>query len=232
MKIAIMQPYLFPYIGYFQLINAVDKFIVHDDVKWIKGGWINRNRIFLNNKEELITLSVKKRGNYDNINQFEVLHEQNNQKKFLNKVRAAYIKSPYFSPVFPILEKIILNDESNLTRYILFSLEQINTYLQIGTEIFLSSEIKKNNELKAQARVIDICKAMNANGYINPIGGVSLYNKDTFKQNGINLCFLNTKNIQYKQCENKFIPGLSIIDVMMFNDKEEIIRMLDSYELV
>jgi WbqC-like protein family len=231
-KIAVMQPYLFPYIGYFQLINAADKFVVHDDVQWIKGGWINRNRILSNGRDEMLTLSIKKRSNYDNINLYEVLHEQNNQKKFLNKIVSSYAKSPHFNDVFPMLEKMIMNGETNLTGYIMSSLEQINAYLNIDTKILLSSETEKNNELKGQDRVIDICKALKATQYINPIGGVELYDKEAFRRNNIELSFLKTGEIRYKQFDNDFIPFLSIIDVLMFNSIDEVREMLKRYELV
>ena len=232
MKIAIMQPYLFPYIGYFQLLNSVDKFILYDDVQWIKGGWINRNRILLNGEARLITLSVKKRSTYDLINQFEISEEYNNRIKFLNKIKAAYSKSPFYKKIIPMLEKIILNKESNLAKYIKNSLEELKSYLGIDTPIYFSSSLKKNNKLKGQDRVIEICKVMKATTYINPIGGLELYDKQVFKKNGINLFFLKSKNIEYQQLSNLFIPNLSIIDIMMFNSLEKIKKFLNEFILI
>jgi hypothetical protein len=232
MKIAIMQPYLFPYIGYFQLLNSVDKFILHDDVQWIKGGWINRNRILLNGEARLITLSVKKRSAYDLINQFEISEEHNNRIKFLNKIKAAYSKSPFYKKIIPMLEKIILNKESNLAKYIKNSLEELKLYLGIDTPIYFSSSLKKNNKLKGQDRIIEICKVMKATTYINPIGGLTLYDKKIFKTNGITLHFLKPNSIIYSQFNNNFIQNLSIIDVLMFNDKSEVQKMLKEFTLI
>jgi len=231
MKLAIMQPYLFPYIGYFQLLDYVDKFIIHDDVQWIKGGWINRNRILLNSEAEMITLSVKKRSNFDMINQFEIVPEQN-RIKFLRKIKGAYAKSPYFNKVAGLLGKIILNKESNIVKYIMFSFEQIKNYLSIDTPILLSSKLRKDNKLKGQERVIDICRLMKTTTYINPIGGLTLYNKEKFNQCNINLFFLKTKNITYNQSDEEFIPNLSIMDVIMFNKPSEVKRMLKEFEII
>ena len=227
-----MQPYLFPYIGYFQLIKCVDKFILHDDVQWIKGGWINRNRILLNSEARLITLSVKKRSNYDLINQFEISEKHDNRIKFLNKIKAAYAKSPFYKETIPIIERIILNKESNLVKYIRNSLEEIKSYLGINTPIYFSSSLKKNNKLKGQDRIIEICKVMKATTYINPIGGLELYDRQIFKKNGIDLFFLKSKNIKYQQLSNLFIPNLSIIDIMMFNSSEKIKKFLNKFILI
>lgn len=232
MKTGIMQPYLFPYIGYFQLINCVDKFIIHDDVQWIKGGWINRNRILNDNQEKLITLSVKKRSSLDKIMYFEIDENPDNKIRFINQVKSSYNKSPFFEDVFPVIEKIINNNEKNLSKFILKSLLDINSYIGIKTPIYVSSEIKKNNELKSQDRVLDICKNTNTTTYINPIGGTLLYDKNQFSQNKVDLFFIKTKEIKYKQFNNEFIPSLSIIDVMMFNSRKKINEILNQYDLL
>lgn len=232
MKLAIMQPYLFAYIGYFQLLKSVDQFVIYDDVKWISGGWINRNRILLNNKDVMVTLSVKKRSSYDNINQFEISENKKNRERFLNKIRSAYVKSPYFSGIFPFVEKIVLNKETNLTKYIKYSIEQINSYLGIETQILVSSQLVKNNILRGQDRIIEICRVLKAKTYINSIGGIKLYDKKTFQQNGLGLNFLKAREIRYLQFGNVFIPNLSIIDILMFNSKKEFVKMLRDYDLL
>ena len=232
MKLGIMQPYLFPYIGYFQLLNTVDQFVIHDDVQWIKGGWINRNRILVNNTDKMITISVSKRSNFDLINQFQIAPLPNNRKKFLQQISFAYQKSPQFASVFSLLSKIILNPEDNLSKYILFSLEEIKSFLDIKTPILISSKLSKTNGLKGQARVIDICKILKATTYINPIGGTELYDKDVFNKIGINLNFIKTKDFTYPQFNNAFIPYLSIIDVLMFNNPKTIRKLLLEYDLL
>ena len=227
-----MQPYLFPYIGYFQLLNSVDKFVIADDFQWRKGGWINRNRILLNNKAFMLTLSLKRRSHYDNILQFEIWPDQRNRKDLLNKIHAAYIKSPYFSTVFPLLKNIVLNGEVNLTEYIKNSLEQICAYLEIDMQFILSSKLKKNHDLRGIDRALEICRVMNAEIFINPIGGINLYDKNVFAAKGITIYFLKTNEIKYKQFGKEFISSLSIIDVMMFNSKKDILKMLHEYELL
>lgn len=232
MKLGIMQPYLFPYIGYFQLINCVDKFVIHDDVQWIKGGWINRNRILTNNQDNLITLSIKKRSSLDKILNFEIDDNPKNRIKFLSQIKSSYIKSPFFKNIFPIIEKIVTNNEKNICKFIYESILEINSYLNIKTPIFFSSKINKNEHLRSEDRVLDICKIMKANTYINPIGGIDLYNKDIFQLRGIKLYFINTNKILYKQYDNDFVPNLSIIDVIMFNSRVTISKMLNEFKLL
>lgn len=229
MKLAIMQPYLFAYIGYFQLIHSVDKFVIYDDVNFIKQGWINRNRILLNDKDSFLTLQLFGVSSFKLINQIEV---GNNQKVLLKKIEHAYKEAPYFKEVFPLLETILLNQEKKLDKFVEYSLCLINKYLNISTEIIISSALVKKNELKNQEKVIHICELLNAKTYINAIGGKELYQKDKFLGKGIDLVFIKTKEITYKQFNNKFVPNLSIVDIMMFNSKEEIQNMLKEYELI
>ena len=229
MKTAVMQPYLFPYVGYFQLIHSVDEFVVFDDVNYIKQGWINRNRILLDKKEFLITLQLSGASSFKLINQVEV---GLNQNKFLKTIGQAYKKAPYFQSVYPIIKAILLNSEKNLAKFIEGSLYHINNYLGITSEIVISSELAKNNELKNQDKVINICELIKAKYYINAIGGRALYSRESFLEKGIELKFIKSKSITYKQFDNKFIPNLSIIDVMMFNSKADISKMLQEYSLV
>ncbi len=229
MKLAIMQPYLFPYIGYFQLINAVDEFVIYDDVNYIKQGWINRNRILLDQKAFLITLQLFGASSFKLINQVEV---GCNQKTILKTIEQAYKRAPHFKFVYSIIENILLNSEKNLAKFIEYSIYDINKYLGITTKMVLSSEISKNNELKNQEKVINICEQINATTYINAIGGQEIYSKECFLEKGIKLKFIKSKQITYKQFNNEFLPWLSIIDLMMFNEPNIIKKMLDEYELI
>ena len=230
MKLAIMQPYFFPYIGYFQLINAVDEFVVYDNIKYTKKGWINRNRILVDGKDSYLTIPIKKDSDYLDVKDRYLaeswLFEKN---KILNRVSASYRKAPYFPMVFPVIEECILFEERNLFKFILHTLYQVVKYLKIVTPLLTSSSIVINHELKAENKVIAICKARNAEEYLNPIGGVGLYTKEYFKKEGIDLNFLKTNDFAYKQFNNDFVPLLSIIDVMMFNSKKEITDYLNSF---
>jgi hypothetical protein len=210
------------------LINAVDKFVIYDDVNYIKQGWIHRNRILLNGNEYLFTLQVKGAGSFKKINEINI---GNLNDKLFKTIIQAYRKAPFYSSVLPCIEEIFLNNEKNLSKFIIFYLKKIADYLGIETALFVSSEIEKNNELKAQEKVIEICKIMQAEVYINASGGKDLYDKERFLKDNIELKFLKSDLVQYKQFDNQFIPGLSIIDVMMFNSKDKIQEMLSGYEL-
>lgn len=229
MSIGIMQPYFFPYIGYFHLMQEVNVFVIADDLNYIKNGYINRNSILLNNEIFKITLQLNGASQNKLINEIEV---GNNNSKLLETIRRAYKKAPYFNDVFPLIEDIMLNEEKNLARFLGDSLIKISNYLNIEVKILYSSEIDKDNSLTYDDRIIDICKRLDMNCYINAIGGKVLYSKDTFMKQNLELYFINSQISQYKQFNDNFIPNLSIIDLMMFNSKENLTKLLDQYELV
>ena len=233
MRIGIMQPYLFPYIGYFQLISIVDKFVIHEDIQYIKGGWINRNRILFNKKPRYIVLPISKDSSKLNINkrcftpEFEI-----NKKKILRQIEAAYGKAPYFKAVYNLIEKCFQCSNRNVSHFITNCLKECCNYLKIETEFVISSNLNLNNQLKGQERVIEITKLLGATRYLNPPGGIELYNKDEFERNNIKLNFLRCHNISYHQFNNNYIPKLSVIDVMMFNDNENINNFMNQFEIV
>ena len=231
-----MQPYFFPYIGYFQLIAAVDKFVVYDDVNYIKGGWINRNKILLNNKESLFTIPLNNSSSFAKINSIQVNKKLFPlwKKKFLKSLMQSYQNAPNFEKVFQLVEKILeINDEEiTISALSVKAIKRFVEYLKIKTEIIETSSIYINNHLKAQDRLLDICKQLHCTHYINPIGGTVLYDKVAFKSQNIDLTFLKSNVVLYKQFKKDFIPWLSIIDVLMFNNDEELGFILNKYELV
>ena len=231
-KVGIMQPYLLPYIGYWQLLNAVDTYVIYDDVNYIKSGWINRKRILINGGASYFTIQVIGASSFKLINEIQVNNDDRLIEKNLKTIEMAYRKAPYFEEGYSIMEKILRYKDDNLANYLINSIKVICNYLEIFTEIIISSEMKKNNELKAQEKVLDICKELQATDYYNAIGGQELYSFDDFKKNNIRLHFLKTGDIEYKQFNNEFQPFLSIIDVIMFNSKEEIKEMLNKYTLI
>ena len=228
MKLGIMQPYFFPYIGYWQLINLVDTFVIYDDVTFIKQGYINRNYLLANGKAWLMTLELSGASSNKLINEIQV---GNNSKKILKTIAQNYSKAPYFEEVYLLIEDILLQKEKSLGKYIGYSLIMISKYLEIKTKFIYSSDIQKNEMLKAQDRVIEINKQLESTVYINAIGGINLYNKEDFKKENIELKFLKTEEFEYKQFDNEPVLFLSIIDIMMFNSKDEIIKMLNKYSL-
>ena len=233
MKIAIMQPYLLPYIGYFQLINLVDKLVIYDNLKYTKKGWINRNRILMNGKEKLFSIPIKKDSNYKNIDErFFSENSYVEKEKIISQIENSYRNAPFFKIMFPKIKTHFMYNERNIFKFILNSLNQMITFLNIETESIFSSSLKINHELKRENKVIAICRELDVNNYINPIGGVDLYDKGVFNKNGINLSFIKSRIIHYKQFDNEFIPWLSIIDVMMFNSTKSIQLMLKEYEII
>jgi hypothetical protein len=232
MKLAIMQPYFFPYIGYFQLISSVDQFIVYDNIKYTKKGWINRNRLLLNGKDAVFSLPLKSDSDTLDICSREIAPDFN-RDKLLNQFKGAYRKAPYFDETYTLLEKIIQNQDRNLFNYLYDSIFVICDYLSLKTQITKSSEINIDHELKNQERVIAICEAVGASTYVNAIGGADLYAKEIFFDRGIELKFIKSLPFEYPQLGNAFVPWLSIIDVMMFNPLDVIQNDLTSnYELI
>lgn len=232
MKLGIMQPYFLPYIGYWQLISYVDKFVIYDDVNFIKGGWINRNRYLYQGEAKFFNIIMQGASSFKKINEIGLSDDTKSRQKLLSTISMAYKKAPMYSEVYPLVEKIILYPETNLARFIENSIRQICSYLNIETEIIISSTVEKNPEFAKDDRVIDICKRLGASTYINAIGGQELYSFDKFRENGLELGFLKTSNIEYKQFDNDFVPGLSILDVMMFNSVTEIEKMLNSFSII
>ncbi|GHV23733.1 hypothetical protein AGMMS49959_17770 [Planctomycetales bacterium] len=229
MKLGIMQPYFLPHIGYWQLIFAVDKYVVYDDVNYIMRGWINRNNLLVNNAKKLFTISVKNASQNRLINEIEITDDF---IKFRKTVEYNYSKAPYYESVIHLLDTIIAFPERNLSAFIANSIREVSSYLDIHTEFVLSSSIKKDNSLKGRDKIIDICKLLGASDYYNAIGGQGLYDKSEFITHNIELYFLATNITPYKQFKNDFVAGLSILDVLMFNGKETVRAMLKEFSLV
>lgn len=229
MILAIMQPYFFPYIGYWQLINTVDTSVIYDDVNYIKQGYINRNSILVGDNAQKVTLEVIGASSNKLIKEVQV---GNNTKKLLKSIDQAYKKAPQYEIVFPLLQEILENQEKNLAKFLGNSIQKIVDYLEIDTRIIYSSDIKKDNDLKAQEKILDICQRLEASRYINAIGGKALYSKEDFSDKNIELNFIKTELTEYKQFKNEFVSYLSIIDIMMFNSRDDIKKMSDRYELI
>jgi hypothetical protein len=232
MTIAIMQPYIFPYIGYFQLINAVDKFVIYDDVNFINKGWINRNQILVGGQAHLFTIPLKDASQNKLIYEVELAVNDPWKKKFLKTVQQSYLKAPYYQPVFPMIEDIVNSGAKSISELTLYALQNVCAYMGISTEIIPSSSIYQNTDLKAQDRILDICKQESAGHYINPIGGMELYEKNKFEKEGIKLNFIKSTAGPYPQFKNAFVPWLSIIDILMFNDTTRVDKLLGEFELI
>lgn len=228
MKLGIMQPYFMPYIGYFQLIKAVDQYVVYDDVNYIKGGWVSRNNILINGEKKMFTITLKGASPNKLFNEIEICDDF---KKFMKTLQLNYSKAPHFNATMNLMERIISHPQKQLSLFIANSFKEILAYLDIHTELLFSSTLSKDNSLKGQEKVINICKTLNADEYYNAIGGQELYSKNEFMNNGIKLYFVDTIIKDYQQASPTFIPYLSIIDVLMNNSKEETNKLLDLYQI-
>ena len=232
MKLGIMQPYFMPYLGYWQLLKAVDRFVVLDNVGFIKQGYINRNSILSGSKSFPINIQVQGISSNKLILEHQLNANPIWKKKLLKTISQNYSKAPYFSDAFNLVDKIIDNDELNLSKFLSYQLNIIAEYLNLDTEIVPSATIYNTGNLMAEERVIEICKQTNSTHYFNAFGGKELYKKENFYSKKIKLQFLKMGEIKYSQFGKEFVPFLSIIDLIMFNSPEEINIMLDNYELV
>jgi hypothetical protein len=254
MKIAVMQPYFFPYVGYFQAIHVVDKYILYDDLNFIKESWMNRNRFLLKNGNSCyFNVPLKKKSSVNKIYEIELIDNDNWRKNILNGIFLNYKKAKYFDDVYPLIEYVVNYPTEKLTELNFQSINCVCGYLNVKTEISKDSVKYNDIEIKLAAenldekdfpelkltewrrkvvRVLEICRMEGADIFINAIGGINLYPKDVFFQNGIELKFIKTRNIEYKQFDNEFVPNLSIIDVMMFKSPDDIKSLLNEYEFV
>ena len=228
MKIAIMQPYFLPYIGYWQLINEVDTFVIFDDVNFRKKSYIYRNYILSSGLSSQINLELHGASQNKLINEIEI---SSNFDKLLKTIYLNYKKAPFFNVIFPIIENFLFYKEKNLSKFLGYSILNLSKYLGINTNFIYSSDIDKIDSNKGEKKIIDICNILNATSYLNLINGVNLYSKEKFNKNNINLNFLESKFFEYNQFRNNFVPYLSIIDIMMFNNKQQIENLLKKYEL-
>ena len=231
-KVGIMQPYFFPYIGYFQLIQAVDKFIIYDNIQYTKKGWINRNRFLQNGKDVVFSIPLKKDSDFLDVKDREISADFK-KDKLLNQLREAYRRAPYFAQAFPLIEQIVQYGNMNLFSFIYNSILNVCEHLGIGTDIVVSSSVQIDHSLKNQDKVLALCEAAGATTYVNAIGGMELYSEETFKEKGIDLKFIRSKPFEYRQFGNEFVHWLSIIDVMMFNPLDAIQTCISTnYELI
>ncbi len=232
MKVAIMQPYFLPYIGYFQLIAACDLFIVYDNIKYTKKGWINRNRMLRNGADAMFSLPLRQGADHLNVLERH-LAESPGQHKWLAQLKGAYRHAPHYAATLPLLEQIAACTDDNLFRFLHHALLATCAHLGIDTPVKISSEIDIDHALAAQDKVLALCQASGASTYINAIGGTALYAQADFAARGIALQFIRALPLEYQQSGAPFVPWLSIIDVLMFNPLESVRGWVHGhYELI
>jgi WbqC-like protein family len=229
--LGIMQPYFLPYIGYWQLLAAVDRLVVYDNIQYTKQGWINRNRFLRNGADAFFTVPLKKASASLNVAD-RFIADDFDPAALLNPLASAYRTAPFFTTVFPIVEAILTAAPRNLFEYLLHGLVTTAAFLEIRTPIVVSSAVAIDHGLKAEHKVLALCRALGATRYVNAIGGRELYSVPAFAEHGIDLKFIQSRPIAYRQYDDPFVPGLSIVDVLMFNSKDAVRAMLGAYDLV
>ncbi|MEZ9859213.1 WbqC family protein [Vibrio splendidus] len=227
---SVMQPYIFPYLGYYQLVSSVESFVFYDDVTFIKGGYINRNSILLNGHPHRFTLPLIQASSNKKIKDIDC-HDKTS--KILKSIEQSYSKAPYFLEVMPIIEKVMTGSDRRLSTLASSSIIEVFKYLNISKEFFNSSELNYERRNEAAVKLILMSKTLDKSNYVNPLGGEKLYNKDYFLEHDLELHFLKKRDVAYFQGNNKeFFDNLSMIDVLMWCSKNEIHELLTKYEII
>jgi len=226
LRLAIMQPYFFPYLGYFQLAAAVDRFVFYDDVNFIKNGWINRNRWCVNGRAGYFTIPLAGASSFMRIHEVCVSVDPRWKYKMLQTLRHSYRKARHYPQIAALFESVLLQDDMDLASYAKSSVMRICQYLGLSVQFVASSRTYRNEKLHGEARVLDICEREAIDTYVNLPGGRTLYSVDQFAARGVTLRFLDVQLPSYRQDAPIFISGLSIIDILMHNDTDQVLRML------
>lgn len=231
MTLGIMQPYFFPYLGYWQLLARVDCFVVYDNIQYTKKGWINRNRLLRNGEPAYFTVPLKGAPDRLDVRQREVA-EDFDREKLLRSLAGSYQRAPQFASVFPLVERAVRAPMTNLFEYLRYSLVETAAFLGITTRLVASSTIDIDHTLASERKVLAICKAMDADRYLNPIGGRGLYSAGAFAAESVALEFLQPRLRVYPQYAHPFVPALSIVDVLMFNPIAAVRDMLGECDVI
>ncbi len=229
MKGAVMQPYFFPYIGYYQLAYEVEKFVFFDDVNYIKKGYINRNSILMNGALHQFTIPVVGVSQNKKINEHFYVGDFS---QFLEKIRIAYRWAPCFNDIFPMIQEAALGGNLNVAEKNAASIKLVFDYLGLDRSFYFSSGVQNDPPLKGQARIIDLCKKINVNEYVNAIGGRELYSQEDFGNEKMDLKFIKSDLQSYPQSSDNFVPNLSMIDVLMWNDASCVLNLLNKYSVI
>ncbi len=232
MVLGIMQPYFLPYLGYWQLLAAVDRFVVYDDVQFIKGGWINRNRIKIGEQPAYISLHLDHASPNRKICDIALVQSSDWKKKLLRTVEQNYASAPYFRETTALFREIMEHPTPNLAEFLLNQIRLVAKHLGVGTEIIETSRIYDNASLKGPERVIDICRREKASAYVNSAGGRDMYLPGPFKEAGIELRFYSMRPLDYAQGRGPFQPFLSLLDVLMWVGRHKAKELLREVSIV
>lgn len=230
--VAIMQPYLFPYLGYIQLMQAVDEFVFFDTAQFIRRGWIHRNRIVLNGKAHTFTVPVTKCARNTLIQDVLWSADPLVRIKLLQTIKQAYKDAPYVDAVLPWVERTLRSTESSVAKLIEMHFIDVYNYLGLEVNFYLASSRKWTEAYGASERILSMCMDVNATCYINPINGRHLYDASDFAMKGIELQFLEMDAVEYPQMGSEFVSHLSMIDVLMMNEPTEVLNLLQNHQII
>lgn len=229
MKVAVMQPYLFPYLAYYQLVSCSDVFVLYDDVTFIKKGYINRNNILMNGHATRVTVPVPGASQNKLIKDLTFAEDVT---KVLKTFKYSYANAPFFDDVYPLVERVLTHPNRDITAICQKGLTEVCDYLHIPTKIIRSSDLDYDRTLPAADRLMTICDQFGSSDYVNSIGGQKLYSKEYFAEQGKTLSFLQMDDVFYAQGTNDFVPYLSMIDLLMWCDKPKARTLLQQYTLI
>ena len=234
MRIAVMQPYIFPYLGYFQLLNAVDRFVFFDDVNFIKKGWIHRNQLLVSGQKHRFSVPLQRASQNRPINE-TYLHPAGYEQwrnTFLKTVHQNYRQAPCFPATYALLSQVLGRTHETIAELAIDSIESVARYAGLKTDFARSSSLSYDRSQKGQGKIMAICQQQKATAYVNPIGGTELYDATTFASHNVALYFIKSAEVSYPQQGSDFVPHLSMIDVLMFNDVSQINQLLAQYTLI
>lgn len=233
MRIAVMQPYTFPYIGYFQLVAAADCFVFFNDVNFIKKGWINRNSILNQQQPYLFSIPLVKASQNKKINEIDIFEYSTWREKFIKMIEFNYHHAVHFKDAFGLICKILFKkDFLKIDDLAAQSVIDVSKYIGLKTQFMFSSDLPYQGD-DGQDKILDICRELKANEYINPQNGAFQYQASAFNSCGVDLFFLEPVIAKYAQYINgTFIPSLSIIDLLMFNSREQLLIMAEDGQIL
>ncbi len=229
MKVAVMQPYLFPALSYFQLVGAVDRFVLYDDVNFIKRGFINRNSLLDHGQVRRFSVPVPGASIHRRIEELAFSPEV---ADIVEGIRHAYARAPYFEEVFPRVREVFTDPQRDITHVCGRALEMVFDYLERPVTLLRASQLAYDRQQPAARRLMEITRSLGADHYLNSLGGQSLYARDEFAEHGITLSFLQPREIAYDQGQPAFEPRLSMIDVLMWCSPRCARELLDAYDLI
>ncbi len=233
MTICIMQPYFFPYLGYYQLVSNTNIFIFYNDVNFVERGWINRNYILMNKQKGLITIPLKKASSNKKINEIEILSDKKIFNKILRTIELNYSSAPNFKQGFVILKEIFDKGSNTIDQLAITSIDSVFKYLDLPFDYELSSNIDYDRTSTKVDKIVEISKNYNVDTIYFPPGSTSLYSDRDFSRRGLKSKVIHPVFKEYSQRlpNDQFIPGLSMLDLIMNNDKNKLLGMLQSFKV-